>query len=668
MVLLLQAMKKILVSFAFCLLAVVSFAQKDVAFTAENFPDKPAELEIALQNIEEGNHWYDRGHSYLKSALHYYLDAYKLNPDNAFLNFRIGHCYLYSSAFKTKALPFLIKAQKLHPEIDKEIHFDLARAYHFSARFDEAIEQYQIYRPHLVEMNDQEHLTALDKFMEECKAGHDLVANPIRVIVENVGDSINGPDAEYGPIINADETQLFFTSRRENTTGGKMDLMLNDFYEDIYYSEKIDEYTWSKPVNIGKPVNTSEHESAVGLSPDGRKLLYFQNHYGNGDILESDLDGDQWSKPKKLNLNVNTPYHESSACFSYEGKHLYFVSNRPDDNHGGRDIYVSEWLEKYEEWGPAKNLGPVVNTKYDEESVFMHPDGKTLYFSSKGHNTMGGFDIFHTTLQDDGSWSKPVNIGFPISTPGDDLFFVMAASNRKALYSSYRPNGKGEKDIYEITFLNPEPAHVTLLKGKVVDPTTGIPIGADIEVRNMENGELVYTGKANRVTGKYLLVLPAGVNYSVTVKDNEKDHLFYSEQINLKDMQDYQMKKEDVSLAQVKKGASVTLNNIFFDFNAYSLREESKIELNNVKELMNRYPKMKVEIIGHTDNKGSHEVNMKMSKNRAQAVADYLVSLGVPKKNLHTNGLGETQPVATNDTDEGRQQNRRTEFKIISMK
>lgn len=655
----------------FLALAIFPFfgiAQKDVEFSAENFPDKPAELEIALKNLEEGNHWYDRGHSYLKSALHYYLDAYKLNPDNAFLNFRIGHCYLYSSAYKTKALPYLIKAQQLHPDIDKEIHFDLARAYHFSGRFAEAVVEYQLYRPYMEQATDVEHLNALDKFIDECKSGQELIKSPLRVIVENIGEPINGADAEYGPIINADETELYFTSRRENTTGGKMDLMLNDFYEDIYFTEKDEDGTWSEPTNIGPPVNTSEHESAVGLSADGQKLLYFQNHYGNGDILESNLVGASWSKPKKLNLNVNTPHHESSACFSYEGKHLYFVSNRPDDNQGGRDIYVSEWLEKYEEWGRAKNLGPVVNSKYDEESVFMHPDGKTLYFSSKGHNTMGGFDIFHTTLQEDGTWSKPKNIGFPINTPGDDLFFVVAASNRKALYSSYRPNGKGEKDIYEITFLNPDPAHVTLLKGKVVDPTTGIPIGADIEVKNMETGEMVYIGNANDVTGKYLVVLPAGKNYSVTVKDKQKDHLFYSEQINLKDNQDFGLIKEDVQLSQVKKGASVTLNNIFFDFNAYTLRDESKIELNNVKELMDQFPKMKVEIIGHTDNVGSDEINQKMSQDRAQSVADYLITIGVPKKRLSTKGLGKEQPVATNETDEGRQKNRRTEFKILTVK
>ncbi|MCB0481195.1 MAG: OmpA family protein [Flavobacteriales bacterium] len=644
------------------------FGQKNIEFNSENFPDRPAELEIALQNIQEGNHWYERGHSYLKSALHYYLDAYKLNPDNAFLNFRIGHCYLYSSAFKTKALPFLLKAKELEPNIDKEINFDLARAFHFSARFDEAIEEYKSYRPFVEQANDVELMNSLNKFIEECISGRELVKKPIRVIVENIGNTINGPDPEYGPIINADETELFFTSRRENTTGGKMDLILNDFYEDIYFTEKDDEGNWSMPINIGPPVNTSEHESAVGLSADGQKLLYFQNHYGNGDILESTLNGSSWSKPKKLNLNVNTQYHESSACYSYEGKHLYFVSNRPDENQGGRDIYVSQWLEKYEEWGPAKNLGPIVNSEYDEESVFMHPDGKTLYFSSKGHSTMGGFDIFYTTLQEDGSWTKPVNIGFPINTPGDDLFFVVAASNRKALYSSYRPNGKGEKDIYEITFLNPDPAHVTLLKGKVVDPTTGIPLGADIEVKIMETGEMVYVGKANSVTGKYLVVLPAGKNYSVTVKDSEKNHLFYSEQINLKDKKDFGMIKEDVELSKVQKGASVTLNNIFFDFNAYTLREESKIELNNIKELMDRFPKIKVEIIGHTDNVGSDEINKKMSQQRAESVADYLISIGVNKKQLRTTGMGKASPIATNDTEEGRQQNRRTEFKIIDVK
>ena len=282
--------------------------------------------------------------------------------------------------------------------------------------------------------------------------------------IENLGSIINSEYTDYGAVVNADESILMFTSRREKSTGGKYEHYLNEYYEDIYISYNKNG-KWTKPKNICKPVNTKVHDAVTYLSPDGRKLLIYRAYKKDGNIYECVLKGDKWSKPRKLGDNVNTQYQESSASLSYDEKTLYFISARPENNIGGRDIYMSRWNEKQKKWGKAINLGPTINTKYDEETVFIHPDGKTLYFSSKGHNTMGGYDIFKSVFENS-KWSVPENLGYPINTPDDDVSYVASANGKHAYYSSIKDDGLGKKDIYRITFIEraPKQEQLTLLK------------------------------------------------------------------------------------------------------------------------------------------------------------------------------------------------------------
>ena len=485
---------------------------------------------------------------------------------------------------------------------------------------------------------------------------------------------------------------LLFTSRRDNTTGGQKDKDLNDYFEDVYISGKTSDGKWQSPRNLGKPINSENHDAVVGLSPDGQRLIVYMEE-NNGDLYECRLKGDQWLPPVSLGKRINTEAHESSATFSPDGKYLYFVSNRDEGGLGEHDIYRTTFNEKGKAAEPV-NLGPVINTPYNEEGVFMHPDGKTLYFSSEGHNSMGGLDIFKSVFEN-GKWSKPENLGHPINTPDDDVFFVLSASGRRGYYASAQDDGKGGRDLYMITFLGPEKpavlsnednllasvaapvreavvapkveiktAQVTILKGVVTDAATNQPIEASIELVDNKLNQVIATFGSNSKSGRYLVSLPGGVNYGIAVKKD--GYLFHSENFDVPATGAYQEVVKDIALKKADVGAKIVLNNIFFDFDKATLRPESAYELDRLAKLMQEMPSLKIELSGHTDNKGKAEYNQNLSENRARSVVEYLVQKGVASDRLTSVGYGLSQPIATNDTDAGRQLNRRTEMKILS--
>jgi outer membrane protein OmpA-like peptidoglycan-associated protein/Tol biopolymer transport system component len=667
-----------------------AFAQNK-EFTKEFFPGDKEGLKAANSVIKEGDKLYMEGEHKYTAALNYYLAAQNFNPDNAELNYKIGMCYYYSS-FKVKCFDHFKKAYDLKPTIATDIRFFVGRGYHLLGEWDKAIGEYNASRGMMKSKDDADKLNQLDKLIQECNNGKELQKKPARVFIDNLSTAINTKYPEYGPIISADESVMYFTSRRDNTTGGKMDEYLGGYYEDIYVSYKQGG-KWTPAVNIGPPINTNEHDATISLFPDGQKMFVYKDDKGDGNIYETSLVGNAWSKPQKVDKNINTSSHESSACLSPDGKTLYFVSNRPDLSIGGRDIYMSTKDEKGR-WMKPINLGSIINTPYNEESVFLHPDGKTLYFSSQGHNSMGGYDIYKT-VNNNGIWSKPENMGWPINTPDDDVFFVLSASGRRGYYSSFRSDGQGEKDIYVITFLGPEKpvqlnnednliaslvapvrsaviepkvevtkAKTTILKGTITDAITQKVLEANIELIDNVKNQTIAVFTSNATTGKYLVSLPSGKNYGIAVK--AEGYLFHSENFDLADTADYQEVIKDIQLKNVAVGSKIVLKNIFFDYAKYSLRPESTNELERLIKLLNDVPSMRIEISGHTDNRGSAELNQKLSENRAKSVVDYLVSKGISASRLEYKGYGKEQPVATNDTDAGRQENRRTEFKILS--
>ncbi|MFQ5335119.1 MAG: OmpA family protein [Flavobacteriales bacterium] len=642
---------------------VRSFSQGDIPFDKTHFPDK-TKLKEALNEIRLGDHYYYLGPLFHSLALEHYQRAAGLNPNNADLNLKMGHCYL-NSPTKTKAIPFLEKANKLNPDLDPIVNYYLGRAYQLNMQWDKAVEQYEAYKV-LLGAKDRDKLEDVKKKIAECKNGRELMKDTVKVKIENTGQAINSEYPEYGPVISADESVLLFTSRRKNTTGGSKDLSLNVYYEDIYISKRKGE-GWGQAKNIGKPVNTEKHDATIALSSDGQTLYVYKDDKGDGNIYSCKLRGTHWSKPEKMPEPINSKYHESSISLSPDGKTAYFVSARPEGSFGGRDIWVCT-KEKGNKWGAAKNLGNTVNTRYNEEGVFMHPDGKTLYFSSQGHSSMGGYDIFKTVYDERaGRWSEPENIGYPVNTPDDDLFFVLSASGRHAYYASATVGGYGEKDIYMISFLEPQKKaepQLTLLKGVITDAVTKKPLLATIEITDNEQNEQVAEFESNSASGKYLVSLPSGKNYGISV--TAKGYLFHSENFNIPAATGYQEVEKNVELKKIEVGGSIVLNNIFFDYDKATLRSESTAELNRLLRMMNNMPDLKIEISGHTDNKGSAAYNNALSERRAKAVVDYLVGNGIDSGRLTFKGYGFSKPIASNDTEEGRQLNRRTEFKVVS--
>lgn len=683
-------MKKILTILSI-LFAINSFAQNK-EFTKENFKDDKDGLKEAKKNLEQGDKLFAEGSVFYRQALDFYIPANKFNPNNAQLNYKIGKCYLFSS-FKLKALPFLEKAIQLDANVDPQIHFVLGKAYHLDMQWDKAILEYKKFQGTLSVKEFKDLIDEVNKKIQECITGKELVKNPIRVFIDNVGPEINSAYPEYGPVISADESVLMFTSRRPGTTGGKVDESLNEPFEDIYVSYNKNG-KWTQAVNVGKPINTEGHDATMGLSPDGQTLLIYIDEKGNGNVFQCDLKGDAWSKPERLNKNVNTDYHESSASLASDGKRMFFVSNRPD-GLGDRDIYMSTKDEKGR-WGKAENLGPTINTQWGEEGIFIHPDGKTIYFSSQGHKTMGGYDIFKSVYDAaTKTWSTPENLGYPVNTPDDDVFFVVSASGKHGYYASFNGNGYGEKDIYLVTFLGPEKpmimnnednllaslaapvketviaptlqikeAQLTILKGTITDALTKKPLEATVELIDNVKNEIIASFTSNSSTGRYLVSLPAGRNYGIAVK--KEGYLFHSENFDIPNTAAFQEVTKDVELKNVAVGSKIILKNIFFDFDKATLRPESTNELERLTKLLQDVPTLKIEIGGHTDSKGADDYNKKLSDNRAKAVVDYLVSKGIAANRLTSMGYGEEQPIATNDNDEGRQLNRRTEFKILS--
>jgi len=444
-------MKKLIYILTVIALPLCSVSQTNVEFEKKSFPDKKDELKEAIKEIREGDAIWDMNMpNVYPVAIPHYLKAQNFNPNNALLNFRIGVAYLQTHE-KGKAYEYITKAYTLKPDVDKKIRYYTGFVYHLRSEWTKAISEYQAYA--LTVGKDKEEAAKVAKRIEECNTGIELSKNPVRVFIDNVGPEINSSYSDYSPVITADQSIMMFTSRRPGGVSAGLSEEDNLPYEDIWMSTKNGK-KWTQARNIGTPVNLELHNAAICLSPDGSKLITYDGAKQGGDLFISELMGAMWTKPEPLGKKINTEGHEASASFSYDAKILYFVSSDRKDGLGGHDIYYSPINEKGK-FEHAVNIGPPINTAYDEDGVYMMPDGKTMYFSSKGPGSIGGYDIFKTTYEN-GHWTQPVNVGIPINTPDDDVFFVLAANGRHAYYASASGKGYGGQDIYRLTILGPE--------------------------------------------------------------------------------------------------------------------------------------------------------------------------------------------------------------------
>jgi len=523
-----------------------------------------------------------------------------------------------------------------------------------------------------------------EKHLVECRNGRSLMADPVRVAVENMGQRINSERSDYGALVTADGATLIYTSRRPQHSDAKVNKATGEYFEDILSSRSVNGL-WSEADPLPAPVNTAGNDASVGLFNDGRTLILYRDVKGTGDLWETRRNGDSWSEPTPFGPNINSPYHESSAWYSFDRQWLYFISDRPDDNVGGQDIYRSRWDAGLNDWGKAENLGPTVNSIHDEEGVFVHPDGKTLYFSSRGHTSMGGYDVFRSRLEN-GQWTKPENLGWPVNSPDDDLFFVLTADGTMGYFSSLRPGGMGEDDLYQVRFLpDEEPTAMlddrtagampgvaepvieesgtVLLKGMVKNLRMLAGMEAEIELMDLQDASLVARFSSDATTGEYMVVVPSGRNYAMYVK--AEGFLLHSENISVPAGQRSISLAIDIEMEPLESGSQVALRNLFFATASATLEQSSLTELEQLVKLMEGSPALRLEISGHTDSDGSASFNQKLSEARAQAVKDHLLTKGVDPGRLVAVGMGNAQPVAPNDSDANKAKNRRTEIKVL---
>ena len=451
-------------------------------------------------------------------ALTYYERIYQIHQEDLPLTYRMGVCYLNKSDEHGKAIDCFTKIMDQDKKAT-DIKYYLGKAYFLNQQYDQAMDYFNQY--YSSKKATEEFKKEIERLKENCENGKKLMETPVEVKITNVGALVNTDAQEYGPVISSDESVLMFTYQGSRSTGGKQNIYNQPdpygiYFEDVFVSDRVNG-KWAEPKSIGDNINGLGHDACIALSSDGQKLFIYKNTSKDlGDIYMSRLEGKEWQYPEKLKGEINKPDSwEGSISLSADEKTVYFASERKG-GEGERDLYKAT-LQSDGSWGNVTNLGPNINTPFDDDAPFIHPDGTQLYFSSKGHNSMGGYDIFRVDIQPDGTWSDPVNLGYPINTADNDRFYVLTADGKKGYYSSGKAGGYGKQDIYEVDpGIVGKKTVLILLKGTVTD--NDLPAESEIVVTNAETGENQGNYKSNGASGKYLINLPSGVNYKVTYK------------------------------------------------------------------------------------------------------------------------------------------------------
>ena len=608
----------------------------------------------AIKHFEEALKYYSARSN--RTALEYLEKA--LKADDKFVEAYTvsGDCYTDLGDLD-KAIFNYQKVIELNPNFMATTYKQLADVQFRIGDYEAAIPNYETFltkkrvNPKLKER--------ASRYLENARFGAEAKKDPVPFEPVNLGENINSTEYEYFPVLTADEQTLVFT--RNSRRNGGLDLQ-----EDFYVSVS-DEGKWLPAMNLGKPINTDDNEGAQTITADGKQLFFIgcnrKTGMGSCDIYRSLRNGRKWAKPENLGSPVNSSKWESQPSVSSDGKTLYFVSNR-NGGQGGMDIWVTH-LAPNGEWTVPRNLGDVINTPFSEETPFIHPDGKTLYFTSNGHLGMGEKDIYMSRMDSMGNWSTPKNLGYPINTWNDEQGLFVAASGENAYFSSDREGGYGRLDLYSFKlYEDARPAKVTYVKGKVRDKVTGKPLAAKFELIDLETSEVVIESSSDPINGKFLVTLPVDHEYALNVSKDE--YLFYSEHFSLD--KDYDLSEPhimDVEMQPIKYGEKVVLKNIFFETASYALLPESRVELDKLVSFMNNNPSIRIEIGGHTDNVGKPKDNQLLSENRSRSVRSYLIDNNISEDRIQYKGYGEEQPIDTNETSEGRANNRRTEFKVL---
>lgn len=537
---------RVLTLLAIMLLSAVSvMAQKNpevekILFRAENF-------------FKIGNY---------ENALTAFMEAREKGAIDALINYKIGVCYVNKRELndQLKSLPYLeIAANSGEKGIPQDLNFYLGRMYHLNMQIGSATESFEKYKRSL-KANDPK-MKEVNRYLSICNNASYLLSNKRDIQVRNFGEPINSPYTEYNPVISADESVMAYTALRPVSTSRP-----NDLIEQIYITYSKDKRNWETPQPV--QLNTRSNVGTAGMAADGQSMIIFiggANNTGNLYVIEKGEKG--WSTPTVLGSHVNSAFLETTASISPDGNTIYFASNRPG-GLGGLDVYKVE-RDAAGKWGKAENLGSSVNTPFDDDAPFIHPDGRTLFFTSEGHNTMGGKDIFKSTLEG-GKWTKAQNMGYPINTTANDNYFTLTADGKKGYFSSDRPGGKGAQDIYSIE-MPEEEANIplTLVKGRILAGDDPKPVPTTIRILDRETMQKIpYVYNPNKETGNYLIIFPPGKNYDMIIES--EGYMPYTININVPNQTYFYELYQEIYLKPIKQfdvivGQEVIVRNAFYD-------------------------------------------------------------------------------------------------------
>lgn len=682
--------------------SIVLEGQTDISVRRKDFIVGKAGSKEAWKHIVDGDSYYISKGIFYNNAFDEYLKAIVYNNSNAELNYKTGVSALFSDN-KEEAAGFLMKALELKSSVTDDILLLTGRALQYSGRFTDAIEKLNGYL-NLPKKKPEENIVLANKYIEECNFALIITKDTLKISINNLGTNINSGSDDYSELFSADGKTMFFASRRQLPKSSNY-YPDTKFDENIYVSRKTND-TLGLPTIAGKYLLTKYCETPLYINSTGDNLYIYAGYENGGDVKMSVNKKGEWKTPEPIPYEINSGGSETSFTFSPSGNEIYYVTDNGKDKIGGKDIYFIKKINE-RKWSKPQNAGSVINSAYDEESVRFSKTGDTLWFSSKGHNSIGGFDIFYSVKNEAGAWDTVRNYGYPVNTPWDELFYYPSPVDDSAFYFvSNRSGGFGGLDIYSGRILPPDPVVVIepppppppikdtviirdtiiivkevvpeappkvapavipllYLTGKIKDYESGEPVMAKIDVIDLITDSLVVTTTSSVVDGSYRVMLPEKKPYNINIK--AIGYLSDMKQAAISDKYSQESFILDATLIKATVGKKVVLNNILFETGKSILTSGSSIELDKLFNILMDNQHMKIEVSGHTDKTGSEPINIKLSENRAKAVVEYLAQKGIDRSRMEFKGFGSLQSIADNATPQGRTVNRRVEFKILEF-
>ncbi|MGD0340849.1 MAG: OmpA family protein [Bacteroidales bacterium] len=675
-------------------------AQTNIKVRKSEFRKDKNGFDLAWQHVTTGDSYYSKQGVWYKEAFDEYVKASIYNSSNPELNYKTGVSALFSDN-KERASEFFLKALQYKNNITNDLLLLTGHALQFAGKYSEAIEKLNSYLNSPGKKSEQ-NISDAKRYIEECNSALIITKDTLRIEIKNIGPNINSDADEYAEIFTADGKTMYFASRREFSKSSTL-YADGKFDENIFVSTIIDG-TWGTAATTGKKLNTKFCETPLYINAAGDELFIYAGYQNGGDIKVSVQKKNEWKAPSDIPYKINGRGAETSFTFNPAGNEIWYVTDKGKDRLGGKDIYIIKKLNE-KKWSKPVNAGPNINSPLDEESVRFSDLGDTVWFSSKGHDSMGGFDIFYSVKGVNGEWGKAVNCGFPINSAWDDIFYNKPKGSKSFYFASNRPGTIGGLDIFagkplppkpivlppappkrdtvvirdtvvvikQVVQAPPQPAVAPIppkevilyLVGKVKDSETSDPVLAKIDVIDLATDQNIATTASSDVDGTYRVRLPDKKAYMVDFRGT--GYLSDMKRISIPANYSSDEYSLNVSLIKIKVGKKVVLNNILFETGKSILTTSSYAELDRLYNILIDNAQMKIEISGHTDKTGSEPLNFKLSQDRAKAVVEYLVRKGIDRSRLEYKGFGSLQPIADNATAAGRTKNRRVEFKILEF-